>query len=206
MDSIVSAIIAAVVTALVALLGHWQWRRQQTAALADRYRAERADVLKELWDKLNDHSTGARIARLDSAQFYRNLQEVNFFLIRRAPFLTDAEKDLARLYLESIYAFRIEVEKSRDRAAFEALVTSRTLDDVGSLMGALDAGRAVQDVENRLASHIKSALEGKAEDVDVRRLRAQLIRARILSATSAELPSGTEGTLAEPPDTGRVTG
>ena len=115
MATIVPATIAAVVSLLVAFLGHWQWRRQQAAAAADRYHAERADALKELWNKLNDHSTAARIARLDSEQFYRNIQDLNFFLIRRSPFLTESEKDLAHLYLESIYAFRIKVDKSRDK-------------------------------------------------------------------------------------------
>ncbi|HKS46476.1 MAG TPA: GntR family transcriptional regulator [Amycolatopsis sp.] len=42
MASIVPAIIAAVVSVLVALLGRWQWRRQRAAAAADRYQTERA--------------------------------------------------------------------------------------------------------------------------------------------------------------------
>ncbi|MGH2896981.1 MAG: hypothetical protein ACRDRL_03065 [Sciscionella sp.] len=181
MASVVSALIAAVVAMCVALLGHWQWRRQQAAAAADRYRAERADALKELWDKLNDHSTAARIARLDSEQFYRNLQDLNFFLIRKSLFLTEPEKDLARLYLESIYAFRIKVEKSRDRAAYEALVTSRPLDEVGDLTGALTSGQMVQEMENRLVSHIKDALEGKSGDIDIARLKSELLNAQLLT-------------------------
>lgn len=174
MASIVSAAVAAVVAALVAALGHWQWRRQQAAAAADRYRAERAAALKELWEKLNDHSTAARLSRLEPAEFYRNLADLNFFLIRRAPFLTDAEKELARRYLESIYEFRVAVENSRNRAAYDALVTSSRLGRVGELMGAVDTGERVQRLEDALATHVRKAMSGETGDVDLVRLEAEL--------------------------------
>ena len=130
MATIVPATIAAAVSLLVAFLGHWQWRRQQAAAAADRYHAERADALKELWNKLNDHSTAARIARLDSEQFYRNIQDLNFFLIRRSPFLTESEKDLAHLYLESIYAFRIKERERADLSRFDAAAKKRAREEL----------------------------------------------------------------------------
>jgi hypothetical protein len=182
-NSVVSAAIAASVSLLVAFLGHWQWRRQQASAAADRYQAQRAEALGELWDKLNDHSTAARLAQLDAAQFYRNVQDLNFFLIRRSPFLTESEKELARLYLESIYAFRVRVEESKDKAAHEALLTSVPLHRVGELMGALASGDVVQDLENRLASHIKDALRGKAGEIDVVRLRLELLAAEAVDQT-----------------------
>lgn len=172
--SIVSALIAAAVASLVAVLGHWQWRRQQASAAAQRYRAERASALKELWEKLNDHSTATRLARLDAEEFYRNVQDLNVFLIRRSPFLTDAEKELARLYLESIYAFRVRVEKSRDRAAREAMVTTGRLDRVGKLMGAVEAGQDVQRLEDALAAHVRDAMSGREPDLDIGRIRSEL--------------------------------
>jgi hypothetical protein len=197
MATIVPATIAAVVSLLVAFLGHWQWRRQQAAAAADRYHAERADALKELWNKLNDHSTAARIARLDSEQFYRNIQDLNFFLIRRSPFLTESEKDLAHLYLESIYAFRIKVDKSRDKAASQALETTEGPRRVGEIMGAVAAGKMVQELEDRLASHIKDALEGKVRnvDVDVVRLRSELVNEQVL--VPEELTSTSQAAKSE---------
>ena len=169
-----SAAIAAVVASAVAVLGHWQWRRQQASAAADRYRAERAAALKELWEKLNDHSTAARLASQGPEEFYRNLADLNFFLIRRAPFLTDPEKDLARLYLESIYAFRVKVEKSRNAAAYEALVTSIRLGRVGEMMDALDTGERVQRLEDVLAAHVRDAMAGKDREPDLAGLAAEL--------------------------------
>jgi len=172
--SIVSAVIAAAVASLVAVLGHWQWRRQQATAAAERYRAERAGALKELWEKLNDHSTAARLASEGPAEFYRNLADLNFFLIRRAPFLTDPEKDLARLYLESIYAFRVKVEESRNRAAHDALITSMRVGRVGELMGAVGTGERVQRLEDALAAHVRDVMAGKDRDLDLAGLEAEL--------------------------------
>ncbi|MEU8638443.1 hypothetical protein AB0C38_40205 [Amycolatopsis sp. NPDC048633] len=180
MASVVSAIIAAAVALLVASLAHWQWRRQRAATAAEHYQAERAEALKELWSVLNEHATAARIAVLGSEEFYRHLQELNFFLIRRAPFLTEQEKDLARLYLESICTLRIRVDRSRNAAARETMIRTGKLGRVGELMGAVGAGQLVQDLEDRFAAHIGEAMRGRASDIDVTELRSRLTAAKFV--------------------------
>ncbi|EOD65247.1 hypothetical protein [Amycolatopsis vancoresmycina] len=186
MASVVSAIVAAVVALLVAALGHWQWRRQRAATAAEQYRLERAEALKELWSVLNEHATAARIAELGPEEFYGHLQALNFFLIRRAPFLTEPEKDLALLYLEGICAFRIRVERSRNKAARAAMITTARLGRVGELMGALEAGQLVQDLEDRFAAHIGDAMRGKSKDIDVTELRSRLREAKFVLGPPAD--------------------
>lgn len=188
--AVVSSIIAAVVALTVALLGHWQWRRQQAATAAARYRTERADALAELWSKINDHSVAARIAQLDAGRFFQSVQDLNFFLIRRAPFLTESEKDAARLYLESIYAFRVLVEKSRNRAARREMESTGRLGRVGEIAGAVESGKLVQRVEDALAGYIRGALDGTAVELDTTRLRAEFERSG-LPAQLGELPNRT---------------
>ncbi|MFI5584330.1 hypothetical protein ACIA5G_04795 [Amycolatopsis sp. NPDC051758] len=186
MASVLSAIIAAAVASLVALLSHWQWRRQRAATAAEHYRAERAEALKELWSVLNEHTTAARIAELGPEEFYRHLQELNFFLIRRSPFLTEQEKDLARLYLEGICAFRIRVERSRNDAARKAMITTGKLGRVGELIGAVEAGQLVQDLEDRFAAHIGAAMRGGTSDPDVTELRSRLTAAKFVLGPADE--------------------
>jgi hypothetical protein len=141
-------------------------RRRRSATAAEHYRVERAEALNELWSVLNEHATAARIAELGPEEFYRHLQALNFFLIRRSPFLTEQEKDLARLYLEGICAF---ASGSSDPGT--AMLTTGKLGRVGELIGALDAGRLVQDLEDRFAAHIGEAMRGGTSDLDVAELR-----------------------------------
>jgi len=180
MATIISAIIGATVASIVAFLTHWQWRRQQATAAAERYKTDRADALKELWEKVSDHSTTARMPHLSPEQFYRTIADLNFFLIRRSPFLDETEKQLARLYLEGIYSFRAEIDKSRNRAAYEALTTSRPTDEVGDLMGAIRSGDKIQELENLLSDHIGRVIAGQPSEIDITTLRNNLIFPQIL--------------------------
>ena len=187
MASVLSAIIAAAVASLVASAertgsgaGSGPPPRRSTTS------AERAEALKELWSVLNEHATAARIAELGPEEFYRHLQELNFFLIRRSPFLTEQEKDLARLYLEGICAFRIRVERSRNAAAREAMITTGKLGRVGELMGAARAGQLVQDLEDRFAAHIGAAMRGGTSDLDVTELRSRLTAAKFVLGPAGE--------------------
>jgi hypothetical protein len=155
--NIISAIIAASIALIVAGLGHWQWRRQQASAISNEYNVKRAETLNVLWEKLTDHSMVAHTTKLSPGMFYRAVQDLNFFLIKGSPFLTDSEKELARRYLEAVYTLRAIVEESRDEAALDALVTSRKLDLV-EIKGSLELGSTAQRLEDALAKHIQETL------------------------------------------------
>jgi hypothetical protein len=51
------------------------------------------------------------------------------------------------------------------------MLTTGKLGRVGELIGALDAGRLVQDLEDRFAAHIGEAMRGGTSDLDVAELR-----------------------------------
>jgi len=172
--NIISAIIAASVALIVALLSHWQWRKQQASALADLYNAKRAETLNALWEKLNNHSVTARTARLSPDKFYEAVQDLNFFLISGSPFFTTSEKELARRYLEAVYALRARVDESRNKAAYEALLSSRSMAEVGEIMGALELGSAAQHLEDSLAKHIQETLTGKRNYIDIEKIELEI--------------------------------
>ena len=66
---------------------------------------------------------------------------------------------------------------------------------VGELMGAVTAGKLMQDLEDRLASHIKDALKGKVRDIDVVRLRSELVNEQVL--VPEELTSTSQAAKSE---------
>jgi hypothetical protein len=177
MTAVYSAVVSATVALLVAFLGHWQWRRQQATTASARFTDKRADALVSLWEKIGVNSALARAESLRPSQFYEAMQDLNFFLIEKSPFLTDAEKGLARDYLSAVYSLRAKVDESRDEAARWAMTLTNAETEVGELADALDVGVRAETLAKELGEHIKKVLSGRPSRVDPEEVEKKVARA-----------------------------
>jgi hypothetical protein len=123
-EKLAPALIALIGTLLVALIGFYQWRRQQQRAKQADYISNRRKAYEELWNKLEAINLELRDDRMKNPTLYSQLKEANTFFLQHSLYLDEQEQKTINDYIEALHRVRSLLYTSGDEDA--VLVWHRT--------------------------------------------------------------------------------
>lgn len=141
-------------TLLVALLGFYQWRKQQSAVRRADYTAAKSKAYEGLWNKLEEINLQLRDNRGANPMLYAQLKDANTFFLQHSLYLQADEQELINRYITALHRLRTAIYTSGDEdvaAAWEKTWTGvpPELDlEIGQASKQVDAIR--QDILSRV--------------------------------------------------------
>jgi hypothetical protein len=113
MRNLINAPVATVIAALIALLGtvlglfagYRRWRKERETARFGRFEADRQDIYKALWQKVEDVNVALRRDRVDDGGFMQLVADLNEFMLRNGTHIEDSDIRLANRYVEAVKKF-----------------------------------------------------------------------------------------------------
>jgi hypothetical protein len=114
--TVIAALIALLGTLVVAVIGYRRWDKERQAQRFSRFEADRQDVYKILWDRVQNVNASLRRGRVDASGFSELVADLNEFMIRNGAHLDDADQQLVNKYIAAVRSFH-EVVSSADLEA-----------------------------------------------------------------------------------------
>jgi hypothetical protein len=109
--TIIAAVIGAAATVLAAVFGYRQWARDRTSQKSARFDADRHEIYKSLWDRVEQVNAALRREKVDEAGFQEMVADLNEYILRNGVHVDEADYKLANEYVAAVKTFHRVVSK-----------------------------------------------------------------------------------------------
>lgn len=114
LSKVLPAVIGAVGALLVALLGFYQWRKQQERSRRTDFDTARRKAYENLWGKLEEVNLRLRDQRAKNSTLHAQLKDANTFFLQNSLYLEDDEQESINKYISALHHLRSLVYTSSD--------------------------------------------------------------------------------------------
>lgn len=114
--TVIAAAIALVGTLIGLVIGYRRWARERTDQRFARFEADRQDIYKSMWDRVEQINASLRRERVDNAGFGELVSDLNEFIIRNGAHVDDADYQLVNRYVAAVKQFHDIVSKLPEEA------------------------------------------------------------------------------------------
>lgn len=162
--TIVAAVIALIGTLAGLRVGYRRWSEERKAQRSEKFEAERRDIYKGLWDRVEEVNASLRRNRVDDVGFSELVADLNEFMIRNGAHLDDSDQHLANLYVAAVKRFDevVRAAASEDAKVPYGQTMSIPPEVVSRLQALGEAQDRVSRLRNELLAKVRSIVSGGA--------------------------------------------
>ena len=106
LSKVLPAVISAVGALLVALLGFYQWRKQQKHSRLSDFDTARRKAYENLWSKLEEVNLRLRDQSADNRTLHTQLKDANTFFLQNSLYLEESEQGFINDYISALHHLR----------------------------------------------------------------------------------------------------
>ena len=162
--TIVAAVIALIGTLAGLRVGYRRWSEERKAQRSEKFEAERRDIYKGLWDRVEEVNASLRRNRVDDVGFSELVADLNEFMIRNGAHLDDSDQHLVNLYVAAVKRFDevVRAAASEDAKVPYGQTMSIPPEVVSRLQALGEAQDRVSRLRNELLAKVRSIVSGGA--------------------------------------------
>jgi len=145
-------------TLLVALLGFYQWRRQQERSRREEYTASKRKAYEGLWNMLEEVNLQLRENKGNNPALHAQLKSANTFFLQHSLYLDESEQDLINKYIAALHRLRTAIYTSGDEDVTDVwrVTGSGIPTDLDRELG--DAAKEVSLLREKIKSRVREVV------------------------------------------------
>jgi len=161
--TILAALIALVGTVLGLVIGYRRWAREQQSVRFAKFEADRQDIYKTLWERVEGVNVALRRDRVDEKGFGQLVGDLNEFMLRNGAHLNDSDRALANRYVAAVKKFHEAVLMAGAGAQIPYGETQDIPPEVARRARALaDAAGEAKGLRDELRNKVRIVIAGQA--------------------------------------------